>query len=75
MSIVTKAFYAVKCDGCGKLFPPESECEEYTYWDDSNYAIQCAEEGNWLTTKHGDNYCGGCYHYNDDDELIIKPKQ
>jgi len=72
MSIVTKLFYAVKCDCCGKLFPPENEFEEYTYWSDSNFAIQCAEEGDWLTTENDENYCINCYQYDDDDNLILK---
>jgi ribosomal protein S27E len=75
MSIVTKSFYAVKCDGCGKLYPPESEFEEYTYWDDSNFAIQCAIEGDWLVDKQGDGYCTACYEYDDDDNLILKKKE
>jgi methenyltetrahydromethanopterin cyclohydrolase len=74
MSIVTKAFYAVKCDSCGVLFPPENEFEEYTYWDDSNYAVQCAEEDSWLTTEHLDHYCNKCYEFDENDNVIIKNK-
>jgi len=72
MTIVSKEFYAVKCDGCGKLFPEDSEYDEYAYWDDKNYAVQCAIEGDWLIDEQGDEYCPNCYDFDDDDNVVIK---
>lgn len=61
--------YTVICDRCGA---DASEESDYSGWNDKEYALDCATEGDWV--EDGDNhYCPDCYSY-DDDNLVIKRK-
>ena len=63
--------YTVVCDSCGK---DVNEDAEYSCWNDKGYAEDIAMDSDWVTDgdKH---YCPDCYHYNEDDDLIIKSNE
>lgn len=61
--------YTIKCDRCGKVY----ENDEYSAWDDSDWAKECAHEDNWISITKKD-FCPNCYNYNEEiDDFIIKP--
>ena len=63
--------YTVVCDGCGK---DSNENAQYSCWSDEIYAKDVAMEANWIS--EGENhYCTDCYHYDDEDNLILKKKE
>lgn len=62
--------YTVICDCCGA---DSSEDSEYSAWNDKDFALDCAKEDNWIEHEEK-HYCSNCYHYDDDDNLIIKIK-
>jgi hypothetical protein len=59
--------YTAICDGCGK---DSNEGAEYSAWNDQGFAFECAQEDNWIEHEHN-HYCPDCYHYDDEDELIL----
>lgn len=63
MAIIEKTFYGVKCDGCGK------ELEE-DYYEEEKWTEEVAQQSGWLVIK-GKHYCEDCYHYGDNNELIL----
>lgn len=60
--------YTVICDGCGKDSNYDSE---YSAWNDKGYAVDCAQNADFIEHE-GNHYCPKCYHYNNEDELIVK---
>lgn len=62
--------YTVICDGCGKDSNANSE---YSCWSEADIAEELAAEDNWLKDGKA-HYCPQCYHYDDNDNLILKPK-
>jgi hypothetical protein len=63
--------YTFICDGCGK--DSNEDCE-YSGWDDEAYAWDCAEEDDWIEFMD-EHYCHNCYGYDEDGEIILKPKE
>lgn len=66
--------YTVICDNCGK---DSAEGEEYSCWNDADFAIDNAIEKDWIE-KDDKHYCNDCFTWNDDDELVlrsIEPKE
>ena len=63
--------FTLVCDGCGK---DVNENTEYSAWNDTSYLEELAYDIDWreMDDKH---YCNKCYEYDDDFELIIKPKK
>jgi len=62
--------YTVVCDRCAKDI---NEGEDYTCWNDKEYAQECALEARWI--KEDDrHYCPDCYTHDDDDNIVIKRK-
>lgn len=62
--------YTVICDNCGKDLFSDSE---YTGFSDAGYVEFEASESDWMEND-GKHYCTDCYEYDDEDNLIIKPK-
>jgi hypothetical protein len=62
--------FTMVCDGCGK---DVNEDTEYSCWNEVSALNDLADESGWeeIQDKH---YCIYCYEYDDNDELIIKPK-
>lgn len=62
--------YTVICDRCGKDSAAE---DEYCGYNDESYSLDCAADSGFVEqgSKH---YCPDCYFYDDDDNLVIKPK-
>ena len=68
MSIKEVKMYTVQCDRCGKVY----ENDEYSAWDNSDWATQYACEDDWISITKGD-FCPNCYNYNEEiDSFIIK---
>jgi hypothetical protein len=69
MAIKEVKMYTIKCDRCGKVF----ESDDYSAWDEVNYAEQDAfDYYDWIPYNNG-HYCPDCYDYNEEiDDFIIK---
>ena len=63
--------YTVVCDGCGT---DVNEDAEYSCWNDKGYAQDIAMDSDWINSDDKD-YCPNCYHYDEDDKLIILAKE
>lgn len=68
--IIERTFYSVKCDGCGKSLEDDCEYDESAWWDSEEYAREVAENADFITVR-GKDYCPKCYHYGDDNELVL----
>jgi len=66
--IQEKTFYGCKCDACGQFLP--SEWDDAAYYDNEEFVEQLAKDSDWITAR-GKHYCPDCYHYGDNDELIL----
>lgn len=70
MSIQKLEMYTCICDNCGKS---ADENTEYSCWSDDSIARDVAMNANWIRQGKED-YCIDCYSYDDEDNLILKPK-
>jgi len=60
--------FTIVCDNCGEDIAAE---QEYSCWNDANYAEENAMESDWI--KEGDkHYCTKCVSYDDNDNLVLK---
>lgn len=59
--------FTVVCDNCQKDI---GSTQEYSCWDDSDFAIENAMNSDWIA-EYGKHYCTECYSYDDNDALII----
>ena len=67
--IITKVFYTVKCDRCGKVY----DRAEYGYYNDMDSALSYAKEDEWIERAKM-HYCPDCYIVDEDTETVrIKP--
>lgn len=71
--IIEVKMYTVKCDNCGE----EWETDEYSGWNDPDYAWDCASEDDWIEDEKvkDKHYCKECYSYDDDDNVIINSER
>ena len=47
--------------------------QEFAGWNDKDYAVDIARDGDWYIGERTDrHYCADCHTYDDDDNLIIK---
>ena len=60
--------FTVKCDNCGET---SGDNADYSCWNDEQTALNEAQECGW-TQEDDKHYCPNCYHYDDDDNLILK---
>ena len=62
--------FTVICDNCG-----EDVCdgEDYSCWGEIGHVKDIAKESDW-EEMDGKDYCPDCYEYDEEDNLIIKPK-
>ena len=65
--------FTVTCDNCKKQF--EDEYNGYTAWGDFNDAWENASDSDWMGADFDTHYCPNCYHYDDNDNLIIGNKK
>lgn len=65
--------YIAECDGCGVNF----EDGNFGIFIDEGYISEAMQETEWHICPTPDKkcYCPACHHFNDEDELIIKPKK
>lgn len=63
--------FGIDCDNCGESY--DGGYSGFAYWADASTTIECASDNGWHQEgeKH---YCPNCHSFNDEDELIIKPK-
>lgn len=71
MSIQKIEMYTCICDNCGKS---ADEGTDYAGWSDSSYSKDIASNADWATEGDKD-YCTDCYSYDDEDNIILKPKK
>lgn len=76
--IHTETFYVCHCDNCGEHYGND----EYTVLvmpDESAMKAELGDTGDWHTvTEKGQldkHYCPNCFEFDDNDQLIIKPKK
>lgn len=67
--IITLEYYTVKCDNCGELY--SDEYNGYSAWADEIGALEYATESEWINEGEF-HYCPDCYHYDDEDALVLK---
>lgn len=65
MSIVKEYFYNIECDVCG-------ECADVTYWHTDPDTAKLNLDENGFKELGGKHYCGDCWHYDDDDNIVTK---
>jgi len=65
--VVEVKMFTVVCDNCKKDIGSE---DEYSCWNDDNYAESNASDSDWLklNTLH---YCPECYSYDDNDAFVL----
>lgn len=63
--------YCVVCDNCGDTY--EDPVTGFSLWTDSG--AMNPEDRGWHVTDDGKHYCPDCHIVDDDDNLIIKPKE
>jgi hypothetical protein len=69
--ITPKEMYTLHCDGCGKDI---CDGTEHSAWDSKAWLEEMAENEYWEIIN-GQHYCPDCFMYDEDDQLIIKPRQ
>ncbi len=62
--------YTVLCDACGK---DSNEGSDYACYDSKENAEDIAKDDNSWHIENDKHYCPDCFHFDDDDNLIIKP--
>lgn len=65
MSIIKEYFYNIECDVCGEL--ADTEC-----WHTDSDAAKLYLDENGFKELGGKHYCGCCWHYDDDDNIVTK---
>lgn len=65
MSIIKEYFYNIECDVCG-------ECADVTCWHTDPDAAKLYLDENGFKELGGKHYCGYCWHYDDDDNIVTK---
>ena len=71
MSIEKVQMFTVICDNCKES---ADEGTDYSCWNDENGAKDVAMEAGFIT-ENDNHYCPKCYHYNNEDELIINTER
>ena len=65
--VIDRKFYNIRCDHCGALL------DEETWWDDKDViAKDILGECGWIECEGGRHYCDGCWHYDDDDNIVTE---
>jgi hypothetical protein len=67
VSIVTKEFYAIACDGCGYI----DDAGEFSYWAEEEFAYIMVDELDWKRFQFGDRdliFCEGHMEWSCDTE-------
>ena len=57
--------YTIICDGCKKDI-----CEGTEFCGFNDVEAACLDESEWITIEDN-HYCPDCYHYDDNDNLVI----
>ena len=65
MSIIKEYFYNIECDVCG-------ECADVTCWHTDPDTAKLYLDENGFKELGGKHYCGDCWHYDDDDNIVTK---
>ena len=65
MSIIKEYFYNIECDVCG-------ECADVTCWHTDPDAAKLYLDENGFKELGGKHYCGCCWYYDDDDNIVTK---
>ena len=71
MSVEKVQMFTVICDNCKES---ADEGTDYSCWNDENGAKDVAMEAGFIA-DNDNHYCPKCYHYNDEDELIINTER
>lgn len=67
MSLQKVEMHTVICDNCQMDI---GMYNEYSCWNDENYAEENAMESDWHR-QEDKHYCPDCYTYDDDDNFIL----
>lgn len=63
--------YAGKCDTCGAKIKLGGG--DYTAYGEEWHIEEDMKNSDWLI-KEGKHYCDDCWSYDDEDNIVIKPK-
>lgn len=60
MSIESKPYYWVVCDGCGA----RDDQDDFSAWSEPGDAVERATcDGEWITWQDSKHYCAACFHW------------
>ena len=65
--ITETTMYGIQCDGCQREF---EDSEGYLVYNREEEAESEAIDCDWIKVR-GKHYCEKCYHYGDNNELIL----
>ena len=71
MSIEKVEMYTVICDNCGW---DVGVYDEFAAYNNAAYASENAVDNFDWVKQDENHYCPKCYEYDDEDNLILKPK-
>jgi hypothetical protein len=60
--------FGCNCDNCNRQW---EHCEGWTCMPDSSLVSESIDEADWHQTEDGLTYCPYCYHFDDQDNLIV----
>jgi len=69
--IYEEKVYGLRCDGCAEDYIDEHS--GFSWYADQQGVQEAADNDGW----HGENgkhYCPNCHHFDDNDNLILKPR-
>lgn len=67
--IYPETYYCAKCDNCGADW--SDDYNGFTAFGDKGQMEDHLNESEWHSEDDKD-YCPDCYHFDDDDNLVIK---
>lgn len=60
MSVHSRLYYWLVCDGCDNRFPNEDECPDTGALDKVSDLTEWATEHDWVTAEGEKHYCSEC---------------
>jgi len=63
--------YTIFCDGCGADI---NEDGDYAGWSTIDPSLDTCDDEGWFIGESV-HYCPNCHEYDDNDNLILKPKK
>ena len=72
MGFTKQEVVGIECDNCKEYYINEDS--GFSVWAYESDAMADASNKGWIE-ENGKHYCDKCFHYNDEDELIINAER